>query len=165
MAETILITGGSGFVGRAVVKAVREKHPDWIVHVFDLHEPKEKYTGVSYVAGDITNALEVDDVVIRTKPTAIIHTAGIVPSLASRYRRKERNQLFRVNVEGTRNILVTAKRENVIAFVWTSSFTAVTDDFRFQYPNIDDSWTTSSHSLIYGESKASSAHEDVETDL
>lgn len=64
--------------------------------------------------------------------------------------------MFNVNVNGTRNMLAAAKAAGTRAFVWTGSFTAVTDDMRHQYANIDERWPTSSHSLIYGESKVSS---------
>ena len=73
--------------------------------------------------------------------------------LAERYGRKDRDKVFRVNVAGTRNMLVAAKDNGVEAFVWTGSCTAVTDDMKYQYPNVDERWPTSNHSLIYGESK------------
>jgi len=92
--------------------------------------------------------------VAQTKPTAVIHTAGTVPLLASRYWKKDRDRVIHVDVEGTRNILAAAKRHGVKPFVWTGSFTAVVDDLRFQYPNIDETWPTSSRSLVYGDSTA-----------
>ena len=154
MTISLLITGGTGFVGRAIVEAVKQKHADWVTSVLDLHPPQERIPDVFYQPGDITNAAEVDRVLAQTKPTVVIHTAGIVPPLASRYGRKDRDRVFLVNVDGTRNILTAAKAHGVEALVWTGSFTAVTDDMRIQYPNINETWPTSSNSLIYGESKA-----------
>lgn len=154
MTESELVTGGNGFIGRAIVNAVKAKRPSWTITVVDLHPVGAECSYVSYVFGDITNGTATDLTVAQIKPTAIIHTAGTVPLLASRYGKKDRNRVFDVNVEGTRNVLTAAKRHGVDAFVWTGSFTAATDDLRFQYPNINETWPTSSHSLVYGESKA-----------
>lgn len=154
MATVVLITGGAGFVGGAIVRAIKEKHPDWAISVFDVNAPSFHESGVSYVAGDITNAEEVDRVVSEIRPCALIHTAGIVPSLASRYGRSEQERVFEVNVGGTRNVIAAAKHAGVKALLCTGSCTAVTDDMRYHYPNIDETWPTSCHSLIYGESKA-----------
>ncbi|KAI4150667.1 MAG: hypothetical protein L6R39_002208 [Caloplaca ligustica] len=155
MPTSVLVTGGSGFVGSAVVSAVKESHPEWLVSVLDLSKPVQPDVHVKYWTGDITDINRVEEIVSTTKPTAIIHAAGIVPELADRYGRKTREHVFHVNVDGTRNILAAAKRNGVKAFVWTGSCTVVTDDLSEQYPNIDETWPVPSHSLIYGESKAS----------
>ena len=153
MEPTVLVTGGAGFVGSAVIAALREHHPEWKLSVLDLKQPSQRQ--VEYWTCDITNEAEVEALVAKIKPTGIIHTAGIVPDLTDRYGRKARERVFRVNVDGTRNIVTAVQNNAVKALVWTGSCTAVTDDFSRQYPNIEESWPTSSHSLIYGESKAS----------
>ncbi|KAI4233180.1 MAG: hypothetical protein LQ349_004570 [Xanthoria aureola] len=153
MEPTVLVTGGSGFVGSAVVTALKGRHPEWKLSVLDLQEPIEPQLQVEYWYCDITNQTEVETLIAKIKPTGIIHTAGIVPHLRDRYSREARQSIFKVNVDGTRNVVTAARNNNVKALVWTGSCTAVTDDFSQQYPNIDESWPTSSHSLIYGESK------------
>lgn len=155
MAISVLITGGIGFLGSAIVDAVEEHHPKWVVTVLDLNCPAVRKPNISYASGDVTNAAFVNLLVDRIKPDVIIHSAGIVPELAARYGRKQQDRVFNVNVNGTRNMLAAAKSSGVRVFVWTGSCTAVTDDMRHQYRNIDERWPTSSHSLIYGESKAS----------
>ncbi|KAL8745729.1 MAG: hypothetical protein Q9190_002168 [Brigantiaea leucoxantha] len=156
MTLSILITGGSGFVGSAIVDVVAERHPDWAITVLDLQEPSNAKNGVLYEKGDVTDAAAIREIFKRIEqPTVVIHAAGMVPDLADRYGRNLQQEVFRVNVEGTRNVLAAAQANgNVNTFVYTGSFTAVTDDMTQQYPNIDESWPISSHSLIYGESKA-----------
>ncbi|KAL8773180.1 MAG: hypothetical protein Q9209_001856, partial [Squamulea sp. 1 TL-2023] len=155
MEPSILVTGGLGFVGAAIVAASREQHPEWKLSVLDLREPTEQQSEVTYWTCNITNPAEVERLMTKIKPVGIIHTAGIVPALEDRYSQKARARIFEVNVHGTRNIIAAARSSDVKALVWTGSCTAVTDDLSQQYPNIDESWPTSSHSLIYGESKAS----------
>ncbi|KAL8975441.1 MAG: hypothetical protein Q9197_000339 [Variospora fuerteventurae] len=154
MPLSVLVTGGLGFVGSAVVSALQKCHPEWTVSVLDMANVAESDYPIAYWYCDITNSLDVEKTVSNVRPTAIIHTAGVVPQLADRYGRKARERVFKVNVEGTRNILAAAERNGVKVFVWTGSCTAVTDDFSRHYPNIDESWPISNHSLIYGESKA-----------
>ncbi|KAL9069078.1 MAG: hypothetical protein Q9161_005725 [Pseudevernia consocians] len=153
MMTSVLITGGTGFLGSAIVDAVQEKHPEWIVTVLDLDSPSVSRPNIKYENGNITNATAVNTLVDRIKPDVIIHSAGWVPGLTVRYGREHRDRVFNVNVNGTRNMLAAAKSSRVKAFVWTGSCTAITDDLRYQYRNIDERWPTSSHSLIYGESK------------
>ena len=153
---SVLITGGTGFVGSAIVDALQEKHPDWALTVSDLNIADNLKINVNYVKGDITNADDIKKVMTKANPNVVIHTAGLVPQLAVRYNRKVRDRVFEVNVEGTRKMLAAATESGVEAFVWTSSCCCVTDDFRYQYQNIDETWPTSSHSLVYGESKVSS---------
>lgn len=155
MELSVLITGGLGFVGAAIVAASREQHPDWKLSVLDLQEPAEPQPEIAYWTCDITNPAEVESLMTKIKPAVIIHTAGIVPALKDRYSREARDRIFQVNVHGTHNIVAAAKSNDVKALIWTGSCTAVTDNLSQQYPNIDESWPTSSHSLIYGESKAS----------
>ena len=155
MATSVLITGGTGFLGSTIVDAVQEHHPKWVVTVLDLDCPGVPKPNIRYASGDITNAAFINFLVDGIKPDVIIHAAGLVPELAFRYGRKQRDRVFDVNVNGTRNMLAAAKSSGVKAFVWTGSCTAVTDDLRHQYRNIDERWPTSSNSLIYGESKAS----------
>ena len=155
MATSVLITGGVGFLGSAIVDAVQKQHPEWVVSILDLTLPNVPKPNVRYEGGDITDAASVRAIVGSIKPDVIIHSAGLVPELAFRYGREQRDRVFSINVDGTRNMLAAAKSSGVKAFVWTGSCTAITDDFRHQYRNMDERWPTSSHSLIYGESKAS----------
>ena len=135
--------------------AIQEQHLEWPITVLDILLPKAPRDNVAYEIGDVTDLKSVTTIIDRIQPKVIIHTAGLVPELAGRYGRKLKERVWDINVNGTRNMLSAAKKTGVEAFVWTGSCCAVTDDMRYQYPNIDETWPTSNTSLIYGESKAS----------
>ena len=119
MATSVLITGGVGFLGSTIVDALQEQHPQWLVTVLDLTSPDVPKPNVTYKRGDITNPAFVDTIVYSIKPDVIIHSAGLVPELAFRYGREQRDRVFHVNVDGTRNILAAAKSSGIKALVWT----------------------------------------------
>jgi sterol-4alpha-carboxylate 3-dehydrogenase (decarboxylating) len=153
---SVLITGGSGFVGSAIARAVLEKHPECVITILDKNPPGPTHvvpSQASFIAIDLTSAKEVREIVCRVRPLVVIHTAGIVPPLCERFGRAMQDLVWKTNVEGTRNTLEAAKEAGVRAFILTSSCCAIMDDMRIPYPYIDERWPTSGSSLIYGESK------------
>ncbi|MUH02684.1 NAD-dependent epimerase/dehydratase family protein [Bombella sp. ESL0387] len=86
MSRRILITGASGFVGRHLTSLLKS-HPSKDL-IFD-----ERF--------DVTNILEVSDVVRRVQPDACVHLAGVT-SIAQA--RQDRNKAWNVNLQGTLNV-------------------------------------------------------------
>ena len=154
MTVSILITGGSGFLGALIIDAICEQHPEWTIMSLDLNTPLTPKQNIIYRTGDIRSSDDVTEAIKTSKPGVVIHTAGIVPPVEHRFRRQMEAQVITVNVEGTRNMIEVSKACGVPAFVWTGSCCVVTDDLRYSYRNIDEAYPTSTQSTIYGESKA-----------
>ncbi|CAG7924586.1 unnamed protein product [Penicillium olsonii] len=155
--KRLLISGGTGFVGSAITRALVKKHPAWDLTVIDQNPPSAKHElpeGVSYRQVDITSIEAVKSAFAAVNPHVVVHTAGIIPGLAERFRRRMESKVRQVNVEGTRNMLHESKETGVEVFVYTSSCCVVTDDTLSSYPNVDEEWPSSLRSTIYGESKA-----------
>lgn len=154
--EHVLVTGGTGFVGRHILASLIELQPEHRISVFDL-PPQESWTppreDVGYVQGDVRNLEDCQIAVDELRPTAVIHTAGVVPTGNDRYSQRRRDMTFKINVDGTRNMLQAVKGKGVKAFVFTSSITIVTDDNGHDYPNFNESVSTKNATLVYGQSK------------
>ena len=124
MTNPILITGGAGSVGRQLVEMfAADGRP---VRVFDLpmmdFSGLEGREGVEIVRGDITDA---DGVFAAVEgASAVLHLAAILPPGSER----DRDVTFRVNVDGTRNVIAGAERANPDArLVFTSSISTYGD--------------------------------------
>ncbi|KAL4998230.1 hypothetical protein BDV10DRAFT_194535 [Aspergillus recurvatus] len=155
--SSVVISGGSGFVGAAIARAFAERHPECAITILDFHPPGPAHVvpeSASFIQADITDADGVTRALQQTRPDLVIHTAGIVPDLAERFGRRLGKHVWRVNVEGTRNMLEAAKRSGSKAFVYTSTCCVLTDYLGVPLPNVDERWPTPHTSLIYGESKA-----------
>lgn len=154
--KKVLISGGTGFVGAATVRALAEAHPECAITIIDLQAPGSTHVvpgGVTFLQVDVTNLNEVRRAFEQVKPELVIHTAGIVPPLSERFGRRLERHAWRVNVQGTRNMLDAAKEANAEGFIYTSSCCVVVDCLGFPYHNIDERWPIPASSLIYGESK------------
>ncbi len=99
--DKVLITGGSGFVGNHLIKKLADQYP---LIVFDKKCTKEKFSGVTYINGDLRSYEDLKKTDIDLN--GIVHLGGI-----SRVKDGVNNPLFcvDVNVMGTANILELAR--------------------------------------------------------
>jgi sterol-4alpha-carboxylate 3-dehydrogenase (decarboxylating) len=123
---TILITGGLGQIGLAILHALQKRYPTAHLHVLDLQIPgieDVRYLeGVKYHKGDIVNRDAVGGLMAEIKPGVIFHTAGLIPQIAARLGLDTREGYMGVNVEGTRILLDEAGMVgSVRCFVFMSS--------------------------------------------
>ena len=102
MKKTILITGGTGFLGKRLGKALKE---DYDVILTGRNNKQNMYarefTGCQVLPMDVVNIESVRDVIIRTKPNIVIHAAATkFVDLAER----EPMECIDVNVVGSQNV-------------------------------------------------------------
>ena len=151
---SILITGGTGFIGAQVVQLLLEKNEQGIV-VFDINPSTKLLEGVAdqieIVRGDLGNFSHVLNVVKTVRPKAIYHLGGMlsVPSDA------DHAASFRANAMGTFHILEAAKLFDVPQVFFSS--TLATYGLDIQTPEIDD-YTLQRPQLFYGCTKVFCEH-------
>ena len=118
----ILVTGGSGFLGKAIVAELADPHSPLeadLIRVLDIND----YTGaekdrIEFYKGDIRDISKADEAC--TGIDIVIHAAAIVD-----WGTKSEDEILSVNVEGTRNIIRACRTANVKYLVFTSSLDAI----------------------------------------
>ncbi|KAJ8279994.1 hypothetical protein COCON_G00070600 [Conger conger] len=121
----VLVTGGTGLVGRAIERVVREEGGA---------REGEHWTFLSSRDADLTNAAETRAVFEKLRPTHVIHLAAMVGGL---FRNMRQNlEFWRNNVHINDNVLQTAHETGVVKVVSCLS-TCIFPD-RTSYP-IDES--------------------------
>ncbi|XP_058030365.1 GDP-L-fucose synthase isoform X3 [Ahaetulla prasina] len=99
--KRILVTGGSGLVGKAIQKVVADGE----------QRPDEKWIFVSSKEADLTNAAETAALFEKHKPTHVIHLAAIVGGL---FRNLNHNlEFWRKNIHINDNVLQAAFESGV----------------------------------------------------
>lgn len=146
----ILITGGTGFLGSYIIKQLVEKNyavrairrgnklPTWI--------SKEITDKVEWVEGDILDVVALQDAM--ESVDTVIHSAAIVSFL-----RKDREQMYQVNVEGTANVVNMALEKNVSRLVHISSVAALGRTAGGGHVNEEKKWEESKVNTHYAKSK------------
>lgn len=137
----ILVTGVKGQLGYDVVKEINKRNKDNVV-------------GIDYEDLDITDKGEVDKFFKRDTFDVIIHCAAYT---AVDKAEDEKELCFAVNVEGTRNLVYNAKKQNS-KFIYIST-DYVFDGTKDKVYEVDDFRNPIS---VYGESKK--LGEDIVTD-
>ena len=105
----ILVTGGSGLVGRVVVRHLSDNND---VTVLDIVEPKE--SGMPFVRGDVLDFESMRKLV--NNYDAVAHLAAIPYPPKDAY-----EKTFRLNVMGTFNVLDACAVNGIRRIVFTSS--------------------------------------------
>jgi len=117
----IVVTGGSGFVGRALVNYLIESGEE--VKIFDNFSNSSKSKiqqllkkGASLVEGDIRNYQNLESSI--SKCDTVIHLAAQIDVQKSIINPKEN---YEINVEGTKNLLKACLKQNVQNIIAASS--------------------------------------------
>ncbi|MFT4178106.1 MAG: NAD-dependent epimerase/dehydratase family protein [Thermomonas sp.] len=115
-ASSILVTGGAGFIGSRLVKALRQCHPDARIMVLDnLHpqvhgpdaSPPVLPEGCSFLMGDVGEQEVVEHAVAESRPALVYHLAAETGTGQSY---DEVVRYCRANVAGTANLIAAIRR-------------------------------------------------------
>lgn len=109
----VLITGAAGFIGRALVEALRKHHSVIALDLRDVPE-MQRHAGITYLAGDIGDPALAD--LFRThKPDCVVHLASVVAAGG------DPAQDYAIDVLGTKNVLEASLASGAKHIVVTSS--------------------------------------------
>jgi sterol-4alpha-carboxylate 3-dehydrogenase (decarboxylating) len=119
---SVLVTGGSSFVGYHIVSKILDTEPTCHVSVIDLLTPLPRYPSVAYYDVDVTSKSEVQAALGRIRPRVIFHAActyslSLPPPTFNQ-----------VNTQETINMLEAAQTLGTVkAFIYHSSSSVIED--------------------------------------
>jgi nucleoside-diphosphate-sugar epimerase len=114
--SSVLITGGRGFIGRAVVRELRGTGSA-VVSLDQSPVPTTRQSDPEEISLDITNAEQLRGIFASREIAGIIHLAAILPTAA----RSDPERATRVNIGGSLNLLEMARQFGVRRFIFGSS--------------------------------------------
>ncbi|MEI7823755.1 MAG: SDR family oxidoreductase [Chlorobiaceae bacterium] len=149
MNKKILVTGATGFIGSSLVKKLASTDNEVSILVrknSDLTSLSDVLHKVKLVYGDITDRASLDSALQGIN--LVYHSAGLT------YMGDKKNALlYKINVEGTRNMLQASAIAGVTRFLHVSSITAV--GIAFDKKPVDESviWNFHQIDLEYARTK------------
>ena len=150
MSAKILVTGGTGFLGSYIIKQLVEKGyavrairrstaiPFWI--------PSSILNTVEWVEGDILDVVSLEDAMQGVD--SVIHSAAVVSFI-----RKDRKNMYQINVEGTANTVNIALEKKVRRLIHISSVAALGRSAGGGHVNEEKKWEESKVNTHYAKSK------------
>jgi len=146
----VLVTGGTGFLGSYIIKHLVEKGyavrairrsnklPFWI--------PKEIFDKVEWVEGDVLDVVALEEAMEGVD--TVIHSAAVVSFI-----KKERRNMYQVNVEGSANVVNMMLEKNIRRLVHISSVAALGRSAAGGHVNEEKKWEESKVNTHYAKSK------------
>lgn len=125
--KNILITGGSGFLGRNLAKKLKNKN----IFIYDKVQPNYK---CKFIKGSILNSSKINENLKTYKIDTIIHLAA---SLGVSNTEKKPSEVININFLGTLNILKAITNTKVKKFIFASSSEVYGDNKKKMIENLD----------------------------
>ena len=158
--ETVLVTGGTGFIGSFVAADLLEHGHDVVAYDVStdtsILEKLDVADDVTVARGDVTDPTDVVRTVKKTDTTRIVHLAALLTTTA----RQQPRGAIDVNITGTNNVFEAARTldDQVDRVAWASSAAV------FAPPaNYDGGWVTEDDLVypdtLYGATKEYNEHQ------
>jgi nucleoside-diphosphate-sugar epimerase len=132
MTTTYFITGGFGFLGQYIVKAIHDHDPEAELRVLVRTQRStylhiERLDRIRWISGELNKPETFADQLKGVD--TVIHNAALVS-----YRKSDADAIFQSNVIGTRNLMQAALEAGCRNFIFISSISAT----EFRPPQITD---------------------------
>ncbi len=144
--EIVLVTGGTGLIGSTLIPALLKQGKKVKAIYNQTALPVYDHPGFSQVECDILDVITLEEVM--QDVTLVYHCAGMVS-----FQPKAKNLLYKVNVEGTANVVNAALNAGVRKLLHVSSVAALGRIRENEIITEKMSWTPKTSNSKYGESK------------
>lgn len=150
LSAKILITGGTGFLGAYIIKELIEKNYSvraiYRSKNFPAYISKDILEKVEWVEGDVLDVMSLQDAMHNID--TVIHSAGIISFV-----KKDRKRMYRVNVDGTANVVNMAIEKDIKRFIHISSVAALGRKSDGGHVNEEKKWEDNKVNTHYAKSK------------
>ena len=151
LSKRILITGATGFVGSYLTRyLVRQGY----LNIVAMKRPNsrvdlvtEVIDKVTWVEGDVLDTPFLDEI-LRGGFDCVYHCAALVS-----FDPRDREEMYKVNVEGTANVVNAALEHGVEKLIYTSSIAAIGRDERNPHVSETNKWIRNELNTHYAISK------------
>ena len=116
--KTILVTGGGGFLGKAVVRLLINRG-DRVISFSRGYYPELETLGVRQVQGDISDPVAIENAV---KGVDTVYHVAAKAGVWGEY-----EDFYRINTQGTLNVIAACRSSRVSRLIYTSSPSVVFD--------------------------------------
>ena len=155
MRQLYIITGAKGHLASTIIRYLRKQDCE-IRGLILPSETGEDDEQLTYYKGDVTKPETLDDIFmdIEDREVIVIHTAAII-SIGETVT----PQLYRVNVEGTRNVIEKCRSYAVKRLVYVSSVHAIPESGQNATISEVESFTREAVTGAYASTKAEASQE------
>jgi len=143
--KTILVTGGAGLVGNELIRQLLSCGEN-VKAIYHSTPVSISHPSLKIVECDILDVIALGEVM--SGITHVYHSAALVS-----YDPKDKNQLLKINIEGTANVVNEAIDAGVQKLVHVSSVAALGRIRNDEMVTEKMNWTEETSNSIYGKSK------------
>lgn len=146
----IFVTGGAGLVGSALLKQLLQQNKVPVKALYRNHFPptltKEELEQIQWIKGDVLDTSVLYDAIKGCKQ--VYHCAAIVS-----YHPKRRQQMYKINIEGTANMVNASLENGVEKFLQVSSVAAIGRNRKGELVTEETKWSEETNKSHYGKTK------------
>lgn len=143
----ILLTGGTGFLGKHLLEELAQRGEKVRMLVRNPSKVKDLPSFVEVVEGDVLDVLSIERAMEGVD--YVIHSAAVVS-----FWKKRHAEMRRINIEGTANLVDAALSQKVKKFVQVSSIAALGRPENPTRPLSESTkWVNSKFNPVYGRTK------------
>ena len=140
----IVVTGASGLLGSTIIDALVSNNIS-VTGLYHQTQPRSK-AGVTWQQVDVTDILALTE--IFNGAECVIHAAAMIS-----FNQRNREKMFKTNVEGTANVVTACLQSGVKRLVHVSSVAALEKKPTDTVIDEKNQWTGTGHSSNYGQTK------------
>ena len=119
MVKNILITGGAGYIGSHISEIlIQKKKKIFILDNLSNGHKRLINKKAKFILGDITNRHIIKKILKKHKIDSVIHLAA---ALSVGESQKKPNKYKRINIEGTKRLLISINNSNVKNIIFSST--------------------------------------------